>query len=101
MLDFILMYCILRNVCFDKIEFNVMNKKKWGKNLIFGDKSFLVVIEIIWECRNELFVYVMNVKIKDFDFNNIWINLEVVLVIIDKILLLFGEFFYKMKMGIL
>lgn len=41
------MYCVLRNVCFDKIKFNFKNKKMWGKKLVFGDKSFLVVIEII------------------------------------------------------
>lgn len=46
-LDFILMYLIVRNVCFDKIELNSINKYKWGKKLVFGDISFFVVIERI------------------------------------------------------
>lgn len=75
-LDFILMYLIVRNVCFDKIELNSINKYKWGKKLVFGDISFFVVIERIWVCRNEFFVYVIEVKICDLEFKDLWVFLE-------------------------
>lgn len=73
--DFIMMYFVVRNVCFDKIE---LNKFKWGKILVFGDKSFFVVIEIIWGCRNIFFVYVIEVKFYDLKFEELWIDLEFV-----------------------
>lgn len=75
-LDFILMYLIVRNVCFDKIELNSINKYKWGKKLVFGDISFFVVIERIWVCRNEFFVYVIEAKICDLEFKDLWVFLE-------------------------
>lgn len=70
------MYLIVRNVCFDKIELNSINKYKWGKKLVFGDISFFVVIERIRACRNEFFVYVIEAKICDSEFKDLWVFLE-------------------------
>lgn len=97
-LDFSLMYCVLRNVCPDKIEPNSKNQKMWGKKPVPGDKSLLAAIETIRECRNELFAHATNAKIKDLEFNSIWTKLEVALNTIDKTLSLSGESSYKMKM---
>lgn len=98
-LDFSLMYCVLRNVCPDKIEQNSKNRQMWGKNPVPGDKSLLAAIETIRGCRNELFAHATNAKIKDSEFNDIWTKLEVALDTIDQTLSLSGEFSYKMKMG--
>lgn len=98
-LDFSLMYCILRNVCPEKIEPNSKNKQKWGGNPTRGDKSLLAAIETIRECRNELFAHATKAKIKDSDFNDIWTKIKTALQTIDQTLSASRESSYIMKMN--
>lgn len=97
-LDFTLMYCILRNVCPEKIEPNTMNKQKWGENPTRGDKSLLAAIETIRECRNELFAHATKAKIQDSEFKDILTKIKVALDTIDQTLSLSRESSYTMKL---
>lgn len=76
LLDFTMMYSIVRNVCPDKIEPNPNNKTKWGKTPACGDTSLLAAIETIRGCRNNFFAHATEAKLRDSNFKELWTDLE-------------------------
>lgn len=78
LLDFTLMYTLVRNVFHDEIEPNSKRNFRWGKTPMayVGDKSLLAAIETIRGCRNMFFAHATSSNVSRTTFNGIWTNVE-------------------------
>ena len=76
LLDFTLMYTLVRNVFHEEVEPNSKKNNKWGKKPTAGETGLVVAIEKIRECRNAFFAHASSTRVDKKTFDELWTTIE-------------------------